>query len=179
MEKIYVGFSRPNDPNIFSKAIMWGENSEFSHVYIRRKSTKVGEYVYQASGVMVNFMAAGEGRTFDEHNLVIAEYEFDISDEKLGELVKFFITNAGKPYSFKQIIALTKIILMERVGLKPKYPSTIDGDEAFICSEIALKVIEKFLDIKVPGAHDLVTPVKLKPIIEEKGKLIREYDKFL
>lgn len=54
METISIGFSY-HKTSILSRTIKSVEGSNFSHVYIRRKS-KYGEYVYQASGLQVNFM---------------------------------------------------------------------------------------------------------------------------
>ena len=66
MEKIYIGFST-HTGNLLSKTIQLVEGSKFSHVYIRKVS-KYGEYVYQASGLAVNFMNID---IFKAHNVIV------------------------------------------------------------------------------------------------------------
>ena len=94
MEKIYIGFST-HKGSLLSKTIQLVEGSNYSHVYIRRKS-KYGEYVYQASGLQVNFMNID---IFLKNNLIIEEYEFELPDDKKEKLIAFFMKYANDgPY---------------------------------------------------------------------------------
>ena len=94
--KVSVGFSRHNG-SALSALICAVEGTEYSHVYIRRAS-KYGEYVYQASGLQVNFMSID---TFLEHNTIVEEYEFEIPGTKHDDVIAFCIKYAGRPYSVK------------------------------------------------------------------------------
>lgn len=157
MDKLIIGFSTAKKWNLFSAAIRWGEGTKFSHVYIRKKSSRVGEYVYQASGTAVNFMGIGN---FLKKNKIIEEYEFEVESDQMTELIRFFIQTSGRPYSIKQICKLAWIVLQRKVGLKPKL-KRVDGEDAFICSELTALILVKFLGMKIKGVLDMVTPKDL------------------
>ena len=171
MEKIYIGLSSPKKFKIGSALIKWGERTPYSHVYIRRKSNRIGEYIYQASGAGgVNFMGID---IFLHENEIIEEYEFEVQD--IIPLLRFFISNAGRKYSFKQIWVLTKIIFFQdKLGIKynPK-EDEIDGNDKFICSELGAIILTQFIGIPdIPQAQDLITPKKLRPFLKLHGKRV-------
>lgn len=157
MDKLTIGFSTPKKWNLFSATIRWGEETPYSHVYIRRKSSRVGEYVYQASGTAVNFMGIDN---FLKKNKIIKEYEFEISEENMMSLIRFFIKTSGRPYSFKQILKLSWIVMQRKFGLDPKL-ERVDGEDAYICSELAALILVKFLGLPIEGVLDMVTPKDL------------------
>ncbi len=90
MEKIYLGFSKHNG-SIISKTIQLAEGTEYSHFYIRKVS-KYGEYIYQASGISVNFMNI---EVFKKSNTIIEEYEFELNEQDKEKLLAFFIKYCG------------------------------------------------------------------------------------
>ena len=101
MKTVYIGLSKKKKFSLGSELIKWAENSKYSHVYIRIKSTHVGEYIYQATASgSVNFMGID---IFRNKNETVEEYKFEISIDKSLKMIKFFIKNAGRSYSFKQI----------------------------------------------------------------------------
>lgn len=165
MEKIYIGFSRHNS-SALSKIIRLVEGSEYSHVYIRRQS-KYGEYVYQASGLQVNFMNID---IFNKNNVTVEEYEFELSDDKREKLIAFFIKYAGASYSVKSLFKILAMIGCERIGYNLKLQG--DGTETFICSELGAFFCEEILEIPIEGVTDFMTPKKLNPIIKAHGKLV-------
>lgn len=165
MEKIYIGFSKHNG-SLVSKAIQLAEGSEYSHVYIRRKS-KYGEYVYQASGLAVNFMNIN---TFLEHNTIIEEYEFELPDDKRDELISFFIKYAGVSYQLSALFQLLAILIAKRINVKLNFKG--DGDKEFICSELGALFAVDILEIKIDGDLDFITPMDLNPIIKKYGKRV-------
>ncbi len=155
--KLVIGFST-KDKSLFSKAIRWGEDTPYSHVYIRRESNRVGEYVYQASGTAVNFMGIDN---FLKKNRIIEEYEFEIPSENINELLRFFIKNAGKPYSLKQVWKLSWVVLQRKMGLNPKL-KRVDDEDAYVCSELAALILIKFLKQDIKGVLDMVMPKDLR-----------------
>lgn len=165
MEKIYIGFSKRNG-SLISKMIQLTEGSEYSHVYIRKES-KYGEYVYQASGLQVNFMNI---EIFKANNVIIEEYEFELSDDKKEAMLTFFIKYAGAPYQLKSLFELLLILIGRKFGIKFDFKG--EGDQEFICSELGALFSEIILDIDVPGILDFVTPKDLNPIIKQYGKRI-------
>ena len=134
MEKIYIGFSY-NKNSIISKIIKIIESSEFSHVYIRRPS-KYGEYVYQASGLSVNFMNID---IFKNENIIVEEYEFELSDDKRDDIIEFFIKYSGTKYATLSLFKLLAIIICKRFNYKLKFSG--DGDKTFICIHFSIATL--------------------------------------
>lgn len=165
MEKIYIGFSA-NNGSILSKAIQFAEGSKYSHVYIRRQS-KYGEYIYQASGLQVNFMNAD---IFLKDNSVIEEYEFELPSDKKEKLISFFMKYAGTKYGAKFLFKILAVILGQRIGYEVKLKG--DGDETFVCSELAAFFCKEILEIPIDYDIDFITPKSLNPIIKAHGKQI-------
>lgn len=158
--KVSVGFSKRNK-SALSTLIRAIEKTDYSHVYIRRKS-KYGEYVYQASGLAVNFTNID---TFLEHNTIVEEYEFDIPEDKHDDVLSFCIKYAGRPYSIKSLFQLAGMILFD---IKFKG----DGDTTFVCSELGDLFCKVVLEIEIPENQDFVTPKKLNPYVKTYGKRI-------
>lgn len=165
MEKIYIGFSRHNG-SLLSKTIQFVENSEYSHVYIRKES-KYGSYVYQASGLQVNFMNL---QIFLKSNTIVEEYEFELPDCKKEKLISFFVQYCGTSYSVKSLFKIFAVIMAKRIGATLHLKG--DGTETFICSELGAFFCEEILQIDVPEDIDFVTPKSLNPIVRANGKRI-------
>lgn len=163
MEKIYVGFSY-HKSSLVSRTIRAVEGSEYSHVYIRRVS-KYGEYVYQASGLQVNFMNID---IFLEENVIVEEYEFELPDNKKEELISFFMKYAGASYATSSLFKLLIIVGAKRIGKTVRFKG--DGDKTFICSELGAFFCEKILSIDIGDEIDYITPKGLNPIVRTHGK---------
>jgi len=161
MQKVSVGFSRHNG-SILSSLICAVERTDYSHVYIRRAS-KYGEYVYQASGLQVNFMSID---TFLAHNTIIEEYEFDIPEDKHDDVISFCIKYAGRPYSVKSLFKILWMILFKL------QPSDGDGDESFICSELGELFCHDILGLDIPDSQDFITPKQLNFYVKLAGKRV-------
>jgi hypothetical protein len=165
MEKIYIGFST-HKGSLLSKTIQIAESSNYSHVYIRRQS-KYGEYIYQASGLQVNFMNIN---IFLKDNVIIEEYEFELPDDKKEKLISFFIKYVGTKYGIIFLFKILAVILSQRCGYNFKLSG--DGTETFICSELAALFCEEILEIPINENIDFMTPKDLNPIIKAHGKQI-------
>lgn len=166
MEKISIGFSKKRN-SLISKTICLADNSPFSHVYIRRDS-KYGEYVYQASGLQVNFTYID---TFLKHNEIIEEYSFELPDDKKDELLSFCIKYSGKEYSMMTLLKLAIMILARKIGIKLKFRG--DGSEKFICSELGALLIETILGIEIKEDKDFITPKGLHVYVSAFGERIK------
>lgn len=163
METISIGFSYHKN-NLLSKVIQLVDNCPYSHVYIRRNS-KYGEYVYQASGLQVNFTNID---IFLEKNVIVEEYEFDLADDKKEKLLAFFIKYAGAEYALTSLFKLLAIILAAKIGKKLEFKG--DGNKTFICSELGAFFCEEILEIDIPGDDDFITPKGLNPIVRQYAK---------
>lgn len=167
MEKIYIGFSKSKKKfPIFSWAIRAIECTKYSHVYLRRYSKNIDvEYVYQASGTMVNFMHID---TFKSHSEPLEEFEFEISLDVHKKLIKRCMELAGKPYGLSQIWA----ILMAKLGIRKKNKD-VNSEYAWICSEIVVEMLDKSGIINKKDwkkSPDLVTPKDINIMLKSIKK---------
>jgi len=166
MEKIYIGFST-HIGNLLSKTIQIIENTNYSHVYIRKVS-KYGEYIYQASGLAVNFTNID---IFKKHNIIIEEYEFNLTNIKMEKTISFMMKHAGDDYELKELFELLIILLGNRFQLNVKFSSS--GNDKFICSKLAALFCKEILEIPIDQSEiNFITPKQLNPIIKMYGKQI-------
>jgi hypothetical protein len=163
--KISIGFSEHNG-NFLSKIICFVLGTKYSHVYIRRQS-KYGEYVYQASGLQVNFMNIA---TFLSSNTIIEEYEFNLTPEQNAKALQFGIKYAGRPYNLKALFQISAMLICVRLGRKVNFKG--DGDSSFICSELGEAFCKEVLELDIPVDQDFISPKDLEPYIAKYGKRI-------
>lgn len=159
MSEIIIGFSTRK--GIIPYLIRLMEGTKYSHVYLRRNSKNIGSYIYQASGLSVNFTGLD---IFLKKNQIIQEYKFDLTRNQLNDILRFFIKNAGKPYSLKQLIILGIITFFNKLGINLKF-NTINDNDAFICSELAGRILKDILQLKIDENMDFITPAKLQNLI--------------
>lgn len=165
MEKVYLGFST-HKGNLLSWLIQKVTGAPYSHVYIRRVS-KYGEYVYQASGLAVNFTNID---TFREKSITVEEYEFDLEDVNRDKVFKFFIKYVGRPYDWKALFKILAMMLARRVGWKLSLPT--NGDAEFVCSELGELFCEDILGMDIPEEEDFISPKDLNPYVAKAGKKV-------
>jgi len=147
MERVRIGFSRPNKWKPFSALIMAGYGTPFSHVYIRFHSGKYKrDLIYQASSTMVNFMGP---EVFEAHNVVVREFDIEIPEDRMTALMQFMIDNAGKAYSMKQVAGLFWVRLNELLGRKIQNPFPCESRE-FVCSVLGDEIVDRFSLIPSP-----------------------------
>ena len=153
-EKIYIGFSRRKN-NLFSRLIQFFEGTKYSHVYVRKQS-KYGEYVYQASGLAVNFTNIN---TFKEHNEIIYEFEFEITPEQKDHLLRFFISYCGVKYSYRLLFILSTISILRKFGIYTNFKNKYKND--FVCSTLGALIYQKILGLEIPENWHFIFPKDL------------------
>lgn len=151
MDSITIGFSRPKGGfQPFSWLIRLAYWSAFSHAYIRFNMPRLGDVVFQASGLKVNLI----GRTlFDSKEDIYKEFTLPISIKKKNELIKFAVDQLGKPYNIKGIFGMAFVRIGQLLGLKWHSPFSYNESSAF-CSEIVAKILEKYEDIDLGNVAD-------------------------
>lgn len=148
MKRFIIGFSRPRG---FFKPYSWAiraiERTPYSHVYLKTRSESLGlDLIYQASGVQVNFMGLSN---FLTHAEPLFEFEVEADDEAYKAFMKWAVTNAGAPYSAKQVLG---ILLIKLFNLK-KNPLS-NKRSAWVCSELVGHVLGTFTKTEM-GAADI------------------------
>jgi hypothetical protein len=156
MEKILVGFSKPNKWKPFAWLIMVAFNIPYDHVYIKYRSDKYDRnLIYQASKLMVNFMGDAQ---FLSENVIVDEFQVDITEENKTAMVQFAIDNAGKPYGVKQIFGMAWVRINELLGRKITNPFQDEG-QTYVCSELASYILQQYAGAQLPRDLDDMTPL--------------------
>jgi hypothetical protein len=158
--KLIIGFSTSRSAwAIGSTAIRVAEKRDYSHSYVRFESPLTGvDTVVQASHGFINQQSFA---IFNQKNVVVKEYTFDITFEDFKKLKKYMDENMGKPYSYLQIffLAIKKLFRIEF--------DAQNKDHEFICSEFAARILE-VLGIVNTSKQDLITPSDLEKMILRK-----------
>lgn len=156
--KITIGFSRPKKWFVpFAWAIMAYQKTNYSHAYVKFSSASIERtLIYQASGQLVNFIGSEQ---FDNAEVIVAEYEIEITDDKRKALMQFFVDKAGTPYGVLQCIGL---VLNRQFG----WNLLRNGDKEFVCSELVARVLH---GLDVPDSFpnlDYVTPKDVRALCD-------------
>jgi hypothetical protein len=159
--KLRIAFSRPKKFNIASAAIMVFTNCKFSHALIKWRSENLDtDMIYQASHGMAHFMC---GKRFSSSNIIVAEYEFNLTDEQFTAVMKKCVQLAGTKYGTLQLIGMGA----ERLtGVKNPWR---DASKTFVCSELVgeilkqLGLIDSTLDLELGGPRELEQAVIAAP----------------
>lgn len=148
MEKIIVGFSRPKKWMPYAWLIMKGFGINYSHVYLKFHSNSYDrDIIYQASKSMINFMST---KVFGDEEIIVKEFEVEISEKSRISLMQFAIDNAGKPYSLREAIGLGLVRICALFGKKITNPFK-DGTDSYVCSVLADYILENFAEQDIPG----------------------------
>ena len=163
MEKIIIGFSRPKKWKPFAWLIMKGFGTPYDHVYVKFHSESLDrDIIYQASKMMINFMGTV---LFNLENIVVAEFEIEISPESKKALMQFAVDNAGKPYSIKEAFGLGLVRICELFGKKIKNPYK-EGNSEYVCSILVDYILEKYADIGVKNDFENADPKDVYDLLD-------------
>lgn len=148
----------------FAWVIEKGYGISYSHCYVKCKLTKTGEFaIFQASGTKVNFLG---WKKFLAKEKVIYEYSFNVTDEKFEEFLNFAVGKVGTPYGVLQCFGLAWVRINEMLGRKVLNPFA-DGNQTYVCSELAASVLEKFDKIDIPEQLDSISPKELYDVVSK------------
>lgn len=152
MYKVIVGASKTS--KIGSEAIQWWINAPYSHVYIRwHLATQDREIVYHASHGMVHFR---EYNNFKKENIIVCEFELELSEAQFKKFSQKCIDLAGESYSKLELL---QIILCDITNGKIHTEDQV----GYICSELLCELLEDLGYIFNKPKY-LITP---KDIIEK------------
>jgi len=138
------------------------QGTKYSHVYLKYKADWADRDVYfQASHTSVNFMNSVH---FLGEEIVIQEFEFQVSDEKFSRMQNFCLDNSAKPYGILCIFGFAYKIVLNRLGFKVHNPIR-NAAQTPVCSQL---IAELLVDLDVPLSMDIedITPLDLFPIIK-------------
>lgn len=149
LKTIVIGFSKPRKPMIGSSIIQkFDGDAPFSHVYLKVYTPYADrELVYQASHGYVNCITFWN---FASGNKPVAEFAYEIREERHKEAVRYCMDRLGRPYSYIGLLKIAWKKLMGRV-------KNGDGEQSYVCSELAARALPEFFR----GDSDYATPMDL------------------
>lgn len=155
MRTLRIGFSTPKKFKLPSYAIRSYEKTKYSHVFIvMGKSEKLNfEKVFQASHGDVNCLTYDR---FKEENKIFHEYSITIYDQTYFYIATWLWHQLQKPYSIMQLVKIIFNIKMNQ-----------NKDSAFICTELAGRLLEEFLDVNISKSPDYLGLNDIKQILDE------------
>lgn len=160
MRKIVIGFSKPKG---FFKPFSWMirifNRTPYSHVYCSHVSEKYKQsLIYQASGVQVNFMSLQQ---FIKHSHIVAEFEFEVSEEAFNNYMSWAIQESGAPYSTVKLFE----ILTRR--------DLVSDDSQWVCSTLVAKICKDYLSHEDESlSMDYATPKEIYEFCVFKGRRV-------
>lgn len=164
MKTIRFGFSRPIKLTLFARAIMWADDTDYDHVYLRWSWPTVGrDIIYQASNLAVNFES---NVTFDGHAMTVKQYELDIDDATHAAIMQFCMDNSNKPYSIMQIIGFAYVKLAKKIFNKALHNPFPTHGSSFVCSKLAAYIAAMIPYLKISSSFDDIDPKDFDDIME-------------
>jgi hypothetical protein len=158
MAILRVGFSC--NSKFFSSLIRWFTYSKVSHTYVRLSVPEFDETViFHAAGLTVGYV---NGKYFDEHQKIIEEYDVEISDFVAKEGEKARVTEAGKPYSWWQILGFLWVLAWRLIGVRCRNPFS-NGRHAYVCVETVVQQLGWGVD------GESLTPEDLRTMVSKCG----------
>jgi hypothetical protein len=166
MNKMVIGFSKPRKFKPFAELIKFVFATPYDHVYLKFQSDFFSrDLIYQASKLMVNFMGS---KTFLSENLIIDEFEIELTDEQMQALIAFAIDNACKPYGMLEAFGLGLVRVSEIFGKTIRNPFG-GGTQNYVCSVLAAYVLQNFTSVKLIKDFQDMSPKDVWDFLESKG----------
>src|SRR5271165_1117797 len=146
MKNISIVFSKRTNFNVFSTLIMWGLNTDFSHVAVRMVDGDTGQIVYyQASGLTINCVSEAQ---FLSEETIVDRKDVQVSDAVFIAGKTFAINQLGKPYSILAILGFAWQIIIGKFGINISNPEKNNGSQ-YVCSQFAAAYIEACDNVKL------------------------------
>lgn len=161
MHKLVVGFSTSRKFKLLTYLIRLVEKTKFSHVYIKWYSDYFKRWIiYQAEVGGVQFMSS---EMFDQDNVTLSEFEYEMSDDQHQKVVQFAMDNCGRPYGYSSVLGF----FLQSLGIK--IPRLFDNTKSFICSELAATILKEEFE-QVDLDPNIVSPKILYSILNRRNQ---------
>lgn len=152
MKEVSLLFSRPLRDTLLSKIIRLFLKTPYSHVAVEIRIDSLDEnIVYESTGKGIICMSKEQWK---KKNLLVYEREFRYKEDEYRNIQKYCIKQLGKPYGFRNLVAIL-------TGNN----NVTDGNKSFICSELAYTVLKNKL--KIFKKQDYVTPRDLYEAVKK------------
>lgn len=141
--EIFILFTTPSKPKLFSGLIKLLQGTKYSHMVICYRD-KFGEFVVDASGLTVRTQ---EMKKFLAYNSVVKSRYVGPVNKK--EFKEFYLAQLGKKYDFKSLFGLA----LKSLGLI-SFNTIGSNYKKLICSELVIMFLERFFNAKVKDSDN-------------------------
>jgi hypothetical protein len=162
MKTVRVGFSRPINPSLYAKAIMWVGKTQYDHAYFRWTWSQINrDIIYQASKLAVNMET---NITFVTHAIPVEEYEFQMDDASHAEFMQQCMDVCDMPYGVKEILGFAYVKILGLMKIKVNNPFPSNGSSWF-CSQLVAYLLQKTGKIELSQNTADIDPLTLNQIV--------------
>ena len=154
-----IGFSSPKKCGIGAELIKLWMNKPYSHVYLKLNHTSGRQSVYHAAHGMVHFKAY---ENFLKDNIVIKEYDIELTNEQRTRLLDHCLDLAGEPYSFISLMQIVAVDICHSLNINV-IPQNKPG---YICSELVGQFCKEELGINFKKPKYLLRPDDIEEGLE-------------
>lgn len=163
---INIGFSKPAKPTLHGNLIMFIDNCEFDHAYIRYHSNSLDrDIIYQSIWKGVEFVG---NSVFRSLATPVEEYELDITDFQYKSLMQFCIDNSGKSYDLLGVLGLGLSKILKKIHININNPVS-NGTNLEFCSEIIARCLNQVDSKDFSLDAENVSPKDLNIIVKSLG----------
>ena len=154
MKKLTLYFTTASKQGFVSKIIQWVQGTPFSHVAIGVNIGSLDENIIYEAGE--RGVVCEQYDNWIKKNKIAFEHVFTYTESDYKDVIKFCIKQLGKPYGFRNLLA----IFLGRTNV-------IDDDKSYICSEFAYVALKSQFEDLFKN-QDVVTPKDLYNYLIEK-----------
>lgn len=155
MNKLIIGFSKPNSFKIGAKLISYWMKTEYSHAYLRFEYADSKPCIFQASHGMVHFKSVSN---FYKENIEVKEYSIDLDSNIHDKIFDRAMDLAGEKYSK---ITLAKNVIYDIIYRSFRKKIIIYNSNGYVCSELIATICQDYLNIRFDKPLYLVEPIDL------------------
>lgn len=163
MKKLTIGFSKPKKIfPVFSWAIRAYEQVPFSHVYVRWQTSVGPSICYHAAHSTLHFLSDTQ---FEKQITTVEQFDFVVTDEQYGRLLKYCLETCGNDYALVGVIAIP---LVDLFGLK-KNPFGGGPLEQY-CAELVYRILGVMTGTELTYDADRVKLKEVYNFVKEKHR---------
>jgi hypothetical protein len=162
MKKLTIGFSIPKNNlfPLFSWAIRAYEGTPFSHVYVRWQTSVGPSICYHAAHATLHFLSDTQ---FNKQITTVDSFEFEVSDEQFGKLLKYCLETCGNDYALVGVLAIPLVDFF-KLNKNP----IGGGPLAQYCAELVYRIVGEMTGEKLTYDADRVKLKQVYDFVKEK-----------
>ncbi len=145
---------------LFSWAIRAYEGTPFSHVFVRWQTSVGPSICYHAAHATLHFLSDTQ---FNKQIQVVEQFEFEVSDEAYGKLLKYCLETCGNDYA---LVGVFGVLFSDIFKLK-KNPFE-EGPLEQYCAELVYRILGEMSGAQLTLDADRVKLKEVYNFVKEK-----------